>query len=274
MRGFMGDGALRQSSAEVRRGRGPTDGPLRRSMQHVVGPFPTGSAGPERWFRTNQLSEGAVAAAMPLFSVNSKEPDGVELREAQRAEGELIRACQAGDQDAFGVLVRRYHGRAYWAAYGLLGNEEEARDVTQDAFLRVYRALERFDFNQNFYTWMYRIVVNLAIDRLRRNAKGRSVALDDVGDLPSGRSAEEQPARGMELAETAVLVREVLDQLPEKYRTVMVLRELNGLSCKEIAGIVNSSHATVRWRLHMARKFFKEEWERRQHRSERGESVS
>ena len=64
-------------------------------------------------------------------------------------------------------------------------------------------------------------------------------------------------------------MREVLERLPEKYRTVMVLRELNGLSCKEIAGIVNSSHATVRWRLHMARKFFKDEWERREVRQDR-----
>ena len=211
-----------------------------------------------------------MAAAQSL-SLNPKE--AAEAERLQEAEGELIRACQEGDEDAFAVLVRRYHGRAYWAAYGLLGNEEEARDVTQDAFLRVFRALDRFDFNQNFYTWMYRIVVNLSIDRLRRNAKSKSVAIDEVGEVPSNRGPEDAPERRMEADETSREVRAVLDRLPEKYRTVMVLRELNGLSCKEIAGIVRSSHATVRWRLHMARKFFKDEWERREHRSERGDRV-
>ena len=213
-----------------------------------------------------------MAVAALTLTLNSKDDSAVDSRD-QEAEGELIRACQAGDEDAFAVLVRRYHGRAYWAAYGLLGNEEEARDVTQDAFLRVYRALDRFDFNQNFYTWMYRIVVNLSIDRLRRNAKARNVAIDEVGEIPSPRGADELPARRLEAEETGQEVRAVLDRLPEKYRTVMILRELNGLSCKEIAGIVRSSHATVRWRLHMARKFFKDEWERREHRSDRGESV-
>lgn len=210
-----------------------------------------------------------MSAAIPLRRMSTRGRERKERDpEAQKAEGDLIRACQRGDEEAYSELVRRYHGRAYWVAYGLVSNEEEARDVVQDAFLRVYRALERFDFNQNFYTWLYRIVVNLAIDRLRKINKAKSVALDDVGEPPS-ESQEDQPNRGIELEETSREVREVLERLPEKYRTVMVLRELNGLSCKEIAGIVNSSHATVRWRLHMARKFFKDEWERRETRRDR-----
>jgi RNA polymerase sigma-70 factor (ECF subfamily) len=183
-----------------------------------------------------------------------------------RTDGEILRACQAGDDEAFGELVERYHARAYWVAFGLVGNQEEARDVTQDAFLRVYRALARFDFNQSFYTWLYRIVVNLAIDRLRKLSKARAVAIEDVGE-PASDEVDTVPERGIESNETAREVREVLATLPEKYRTVMTLRELNGLSCKEIARIVGSSHATVRWRLHMARKFFKEAWERRERRS-------
>lgn len=183
-------------------------------------------------------------------------------------DGEIIRACQAGDESAFATLVERYSGRAYWVAHGLLADQEEARDVVQEAFLRVYRALDRFDFDQSFYTWLYRIVVNLAIDRLRKLSRARSVSLDDVGEPASGTSAEVAPGRRMEASETGVEVRAVLARLPDKYRTVMVLRELNGLSCKEIAGIVRSSHATVRWRLHVARKYFKDEWERRELRRE------
>lgn len=191
-------------------------------------------------------------------------------RPGEQTDGEVIRACQQGDEEAFRTLVARYHGRAYWVALGLLGNQEEAKDIVQDAFLRVFRALDRFDFAQNFYTWLYRIVVNLAIDRLRKLSKARRVALDEVSEPAAPGAPGIVPERSMEVDETRREVHEVLNRLPENYRTVMVLRELNGLSCKEIAGIVRSSHATVRWRLHMARKYFKEEWERRQRRAERG----
>jgi len=206
-----------------------------------------------------------------MVGMRIREPDvSDQLRPGQRTDGEIIRACQAGDEVAFSELVARYSGRAYWVAYGLLANQEESRDVIQDAFLRVYRAIDRFDFNQNFYTWLYRIVVNLSIDRLRKLSKAHSVALEDVGEPPSPSAPDISPGRSMEQSETAREVHEVLSRLPDKYRAVMVLRELNGLSCKEIAGIVRSSHATVRWRLHMARKQFKEEWERRELRTERG----
>ncbi|MFH0946486.1 MAG: sigma-70 family RNA polymerase sigma factor [Planctomycetota bacterium] len=210
-------------------------------------------------------------AVVSMVSMKTREPDvSGQLKPGQKADGEIIRACQAGDDAAFSELVARYSGRAYWVALGLLANQEESRDVIQDAFLRVYRAIDRFDFNQNFYTWLYRIVVNLSIDRLRKLSKARSVAIDDVGEPAAPSSPEVSPGRGLEQTETAREVHEVLARLPEKYRAVMVLRELNGLSCKEIAGIVRSSHATVRWRLHMARKQFKDEWERREVRKERG----
>lgn len=192
---------------------------------------------------------------------------------AARIDGELIRACQSGNTDAFAQLVTRYQARAFWVAFGLLNHEEEARDIVQDAFLRVYRALERFDFDQSFYTWLYRIVVNLSIDRIRKLAKARPVGLDDVREPAAESAGDRAPSHGIELSETHREVREVLKKLPEKYQTVMVLRELNGLSCKEIARIVHSSHATVRWRLHMARRFFRDEWERRAHRKERGENA-
>lgn len=209
---------------------------------------------------------------LSMVRMKTRETGSPEPGASRLLDAELIRACQAGNADAFGELVQRYQGRAYWVAYGLVNNEDEARDITQDAFVRVYRALERFDFEQSFYTWLYRIVVNLAIDRIRKLSKSRTVNLDDVGEPTDESPADAAPGRPMEASETSRLVREVLDRLPDKYRTVMVLRELNGLSCKEIAGIVRSSHATVRWRLHMARKFFKDEWERRQRRTDRGES--
>ena len=177
-------------------------------------------------------------------------------------DSDLVQRTLAGDQGAFESLVRRYEERAWWAAYHLLGDAEEARDIAQEAFLRAYKALARFDFGMSFYTWLYRIVVNLSIDAMRKRSRLRPVSLDDIPGGLSKPDADDAPGQRMESDETASRVREVLTKLPEKYRTVMTLRELDGLSCKEIASIVKSTHATVRWRLHIARRMFKEHWDR------------
>ncbi len=181
---------------------------------------------------------------------------------AEPTDAELIQRTLAGERDAFERVVQRYQERAFWAASNLLGDAEEARDVSQEAFLRAYRALARFDFGMSFYTWLYRIVVNLCIDQLRRRSRFRPVALDDVAPGLPGDAEEDRPSKRMEESDVARQVRVVLDKLPEKYRTVMVLRDLESLSCKEIAKIVRSTHSTVRWRLHMARKMFRGHWER------------
>ncbi|MEW6743313.1 MAG: sigma-70 family RNA polymerase sigma factor [Planctomycetota bacterium] len=180
---------------------------------------------------------------------------------AEPSDGDLIHATLEGDDDAFAVLVDRYKDKVYWIAYGLTGHVEDSRDVCQDAFVRVYRALGRFDFRMSFYTWLYRIVVNLAIDQLRRATRARMVDLDEIADGCGDLSSS--PADGLEREELRRGVHEVLEKLPDKYRQVMVLRDLSGLSCKQIAAIVGVSHATARWRLHMARKMFREHWERR-----------
>ena len=177
-------------------------------------------------------------------------------------DSDLVQRTLAGDQGAFESLVRRYEERAWWAAYHLLGDAEEARDIAQEAFLRAYKALARFDFGMSFYTWLYRIVVNLSIDAMRKRSRLRPVSLDDIPGGLSKPDADDATGQRMESDETASRVREVLAKLPEKYRTVMTLRELDGLSCKEIASIVKSTHATVRWRLHIARRMFKEHWDR------------
>ena len=182
-------------------------------------------------------------------------------------DAEIIRQCQRGDQRAYKALVERYQDRAFWVAFNMLGNQEEARDVVQDAFVRVFRAIHRFDFNMSFYTWLYRIVSNLSIDQLRKLKRRRPVRLDDLGDSPGGLSESRTPHDRLEDDETRREVRTVLDQLPPHYKIVLVLRDLEGLSCKEIAAVTGASHPTVRWRLHTARKLFKEKWQRHQSRS-------
>ncbi len=175
----------------------------------------------------------------------------------------LIRRAQAGDEEAFRLLVERHEDRAVRVAANMVGNMEDARDLAQEAFLRVFRNLDRFDFAHGFTTWLYRIVTNLGIDFLRRR---RPVARVQGGEEGDEIELEDQdapaPSRGLERSETAERVRACIDRLAPHFRSVLVLRELEGLSCLEIADIVGATHVTVRWRLHRGRKLFQEEWER------------
>ena len=140
--------------------------------------------------------------------------------------------------------------------------------MAQEAFLRVFKSLERFDFQHEFSTWLYRIVTNLSIDLLRKRRPHMSTAAvgaedeDFEFDLPDHHG--EQPDEPLEREETAGRVRACIDALAPHFRVVMALRELEGLPCTEIARIVGATHVTVRWRLHRGRKLFQEEWERRE----------
>lgn len=183
----------------------------------------------------------------------------------------LIRRAQAGDEDAFGELVARHERRAWRVARNLVPSGEDASDLVQDAFLRVFRSIERFDFKHEFPTWLYRIVTNLAIDHLRKRRPAMSMAGDDEEpDIDVVDESAESPSRRLERGETAVLVRECIDALAPHFQTVLVLRELEGLPCTEIAEIVGATHVTVRWRLHRGRKLFQDEWERRMRLAEAG----
>ena len=173
----------------------------------------------------------------------------------------MLQRCQAGSEDAFRELVEKYQKRTYWIAYTMLHNYDSAREVSQDAFVRVFRNIARFDVQKNFYTWLYQIVVNLSIDRLRRASHAKMIDIDGVGGLPDvGRRS---PLAAGEHKELRGRVHVILDHLPERYKTVLNLRDIQGFSCKEIAAIVECSNATVRWRLHRARKLFREMWEGR-----------
>ena len=175
-------------------------------------------------------------------------------------ETALVIAAREGDEQAFRSLVERYQSRVFWVARGMLGNDEDARDAAQEAFIRVHRSLERFDVKQRFYTWLYQIVVNLCIDQLRKSAKRKAASLDAVGEVPgAGEDHAEESVRQDELKQR---VERVLEELPPKYKAVMVLSDLEGIGAKEIAHMTGTTHATVRWRHHRARKLFREAWER------------
>jgi RNA polymerase sigma-70 factor (ECF subfamily) len=201
---------------------------------------------------------GAGRRLADLRGLASPEARAVAERERARDAGWIDRARQ-GDGEAFRRLVEQYQERAYRIALGVMGSREEAWDVSQEAFLRVYRSLDRFQLGQNFYTWLYRIVVNLSIDALRKRSQDRAVALEELGDAvgvhcPPGRALDDQELR--------VRVKAVLECLPAKYRVVLVLRDVEELGCWEIAKVVGCTHATARWRLHKARQMFRDSWER------------
>lgn len=205
--------------------------------------------------------------------VSSKEakPSDVseEPREGRspRVDHDLVRRAQKGDEAAFAALVERNQRRAWRVARNLVPRDEDADDIVQEAFLRVFRSLERFDFKYAFTTWLFRIVTNLAIDHLRKRrplgtGSSNGEDEDEIGFDPEDDGIE-RPDEALLREERAVHVRECIDALAPHFRSVLALRELEGMSCAEIAEIVGATNVTVRWRLHRGRKLFQDEWERR-----------
>jgi RNA polymerase sigma-70 factor (ECF subfamily) len=206
-----------------------------------------------------------------LFQERRDVKDPEDLPGGPRAAGsgpsdhELLRRAQRGDERAFEELVRRHEGRTLRVAWSWVGSREDARDLAQEAFLRVFRNLERFDFGHEFTTWLYKIITNLAIDHLRKRRPQRSTTVErEEGDYDMEVPDEdtEPPWRALDQSETGAKVRACIDRLAPHFRNVMILREIEGLPCTEIAEIVGATHVTVRWRLHRGRKLFQEEWER------------
>lgn len=187
---------------------------------------------------------------------------GNAVRERDHA---LVRRAQAGEESAFAELVALYEKRALRVARNMVPGDEDARDLVQEAFLRVFRNLDRFDHKHAFSTWLYRIVSNLSIDHLRRRRRTQSTSSVDEDDSGIDLVDEDAPgpSAALESSETQDEVRACLESLAPHFQSVLVLRELEGLPCTEIAEIVGATHVTVRWRLHRGRKLFQEEWERR-----------
>lgn len=161
-----------------------------------------------------------------------------------------VRAAQLGDRAAFDWLVRRHQRRALAVALGVLHHKEDARDACQDAFLRAFVSLDRFDHQSQFSTWLHRVVVNICIDKLRKKSNG-AVALDEVEPVLAG---DDNPLRTVEGEQLGGHIGAALAQLTAKHRTALVLREVQGLSYLEIAAAMSCSVGTVMSRLFHARK--------------------
>ncbi len=172
-------------------------------------------------------------------------------------EPTLVRRAQAGDVEAFGALVSQYMRRAYYAALGLVGSHDDALDLSQEAFSRAFRARMSLDPNRSFYTWLYTILRRLCFNFLRdRKAQSRKLA-EAAGWLAEearARVAAQSPVRAAELAELRCRVAGAIEQLPDRQREVLVLKEFEGLRYREIAELLGIPIGTVMSRLYAARR--------------------
>lgn len=175
----------------------------------------------------------------------------------------LVHRAQAGDRAAFKELFERYHRRVYAVALSVLKVPQDAHDVVQEAFVKVHRHLPDFQGNSSFYTWLYRISMNLAIDQLRRRKSARQVDYDDtVGRAEQGDDAAglaptidgSDPGKTHSRKELAGKLRAALATLPEYHQQVILLREVEGLSYEEIAKIMKVPKGTIMSRLFHARR--------------------
>jgi RNA polymerase sigma-70 factor (ECF subfamily) len=190
-------------------------------------------------------------------------------KEGQRAstgrdpvdDHELVDAARRGDRDAFRTLFERYHRRAYALAFGVLRHQDDALDVVQDAFIKAHKYLDKFEGTSSFYTWLYRIVMNLAIDHLRKHRRVRPVELDEqhleegAGDdalLPKILGGN--PGRALMDKEIRARIDQALGTLSDNHRAVLIMRELEGMSYEEMAQAMGCSKGTIMSRLFHARK--------------------
>lgn len=175
------------------------------------------------------------------------------------SDWELVQRCQAGEIEAFQELVARYHRKVFVVILGILDHREDAMEVAQETFLRAFKKIKGFRGGSAFYTWLYRIAVNLSIDfqrRQKRNPMEFRENLDDVVDKhdESGRD----PFHSLQDKETGKRLLAAIDELTPDHRAVIVMRAVEGLSYKEISRILGCSEGTVMSRLHYARKKLQE----------------
>jgi RNA polymerase sigma-70 factor, ECF subfamily len=184
-------------------------------------------------------------------------PSGGTLRVDK--DGPLVERVKAGDHAAFTELVRRYEGKVYQLALRLTGNEMDAMDVIQDVFLSVYQKIHTFRGAAAFSSWLYRITANAAFAKLNQRRRAASVSIDDVLPVVEEQSAEVstewslKPDAVLSNKEARGALEKAIDSLPDDFRTVVILRDVQNMSNQDVADSLNISVPAVKSRLHRAR---------------------
>ncbi len=171
--------------------------------------------------------------------------------EPQDEDLDLVLRSRKGDREAFAALVKKYQRPMFNVALRMTGNRDEAEEVVQEAFVRAYEALSSFDVRYRFFSWLYRILSNLALDTLKRGKRRESLAPDIPDTDPSPETLQEE-------SEVAESVQRAIGKLPPDYRAVIVLRHFQELSYEEIARILDVPEKRVKSRLFSARMMLRE----------------
>jgi RNA polymerase sigma-70 factor (ECF subfamily) len=180
---------------------------------------------------------------------------------------ELVRGAKKGDREDYEELVRRHQKRAFNVAYRVLGDYDEALDITQDSFIQAYRSLDGFRMEARFSSWLLTITVNLCRNRIKywkRRARNRTTSIDEpieTEDSVIRREVRDPSPTALEALgskRTGEIIREEMMSLDEEFRTVLVLREMQEMSYEEIAGVLGIASGTVKSRLHRGRSELKD----------------
>lgn len=179
-------------------------------------------------------------------------PHGIEPEEERR----LIVAARKGDRAAYGRLVEAFRERCFAAALSLLNNEEDARDLSQDAFIKAYRALERFDLKRPFYPWLYRILRNGCLNHLKRHGSHRKVSLDALTEVShlQFEAKTEDPVESIQAEQMAGHLHEAIGQLKPEFREIILMKHFQEMTYEEIAQALGIPIGTVMSRLFHARR--------------------
>jgi len=175
-----------------------------------------------------------------------------------REEDEIISRCQQGDQQALKEIFDKYHKKVYGIAYGVVRQREEALDVVQEVFIKLFRSIKNFKGRSHFYTYLYRMVMNTAIDHKRKAGKQFMSSLDEEGSFEPTEEAEKGPERILLQKELEERVSLAMNKLPDEQRAALIFRDVEGLSYQEMAEAMGCSMGTVMSRLHYGRRKMQE----------------
>jgi RNA polymerase sigma-70 factor, ECF subfamily len=171
------------------------------------------------------------------------------------SDWDLVQKCQAGETSAFQELVSRYQQKIFMVVLGLLRDREESMDVAQEVFFRAYRKIKGFKGGSSFYTWLYRIAVNMAIDAQRRQKRNPLEFRENMDAvLEEQNEVEKDPFSNVHDKELSTGLTAAINDLTAEHKAVIILRTVEGLSYKDIGEILSCSEGTVMSRLHYARK--------------------
>ncbi|MFK7987976.1 MAG: RNA polymerase sigma factor [Sandaracinaceae bacterium] len=197
----------------------------------------------------------------PAGEAAADAPSKRSMTAARRGQeaAELVAAAKDGDPRAFDALVRRYRPRIFALALHLTGSRSEADDVTQDAFMRAYKNIGRFEGRSEFFTWLYRIALNRALNKRRDKKRRITMSLDDPRlTMALAVDASGDPRRKLELRETYTMLLRAFDTLSPLLRTTLALTLMQGLNYKEAAVVLETTEGTIAWRVHEGRRKMKE----------------